>query len=198
MTEVLTSVLPGCGAYCAVSGQSGRWIVPGLPATTVVAGPSRACVRAQRALASPRSRLYTHDDIVGVELGGALKNIIALAAGIADGLESGDNAKAALITRGLAEITRLGVALGASPMTFAGLSGLGDVIATCASRLSRNHRVGEELGRGRPLAEILAGLGHVAEGVTTTRAARALAERHGVEMPITTSIDRILRGEIAR
>jgi glycerol-3-phosphate dehydrogenase (NAD(P)+) len=198
MTEVLASAVPGALAYCALSGPNlAGEIARGLPATTVVAGPDAACERVQRALSADNFRVYTHDDVVGVELGGALKNIIALAAGIADGLESGDNAKAALITRGLAEITRLGVALGANPMTFAGLSGLGDVIATCASRLSRNHRVGEELARGRPLGEILAGLGHVAEGVTTTGAACVLAERHGVEMPITAGIARILRGELS-
>jgi glycerol-3-phosphate dehydrogenase (NAD(P)+) len=198
MTQVLQEALPGAEAYCAVSGPNlAGEIARGLPATTVVAGSSAACVRVQQALSTPRFRVYTHDDLVGVELGGALKNIVALAAGISDGLESGDNAKAALITRGLAEITRLGVALGANPLTFAGLSGLGDVIATCASRLSRNHRVGEELARGRPLDAILADLGHVAEGVTTTPAACRLARRIDVEMPITFGIDRVLRGEIA-
>jgi glycerol-3-phosphate dehydrogenase (NAD(P)+) len=197
MTEVLAAVLPAGVALCALSGPNlAGEIARGLPATCVVAGPVAAATRVQRALASPAFRVYTHDDVIGVELGGALKNIIALAAGIGDGLGTGDNAKAALITRGLAEITRLGVALGANPATFAGLSGLGDVIATCASPLSRNRRVGEALGRGRPLAETLAELDHVAEGVTTTAAAAELARRLGVDLPITFGMERVLRGEI--
>jgi len=197
MSEVLAEVLDGPPLICALSGPNlAEEIARGLPATTVVAGPDAAAVRVQRSLASLDFRVYTHDDVIGVELGGALKNIIALAAGIGDGLQYGDNAKAALITRGLAEITRLGVALGATPATFAGLSALGDVIATCASPLSRNRRVGEALGRGRPLEETLAELDHVAEGVTTTSAAGALARRIGVDLPITFSLERVLRGEI--
>jgi glycerol-3-phosphate dehydrogenase (NAD(P)+) len=197
MTEVLAEVLDGAPMICALSGPNlAGEIARGLPATTVVAGPDAAAIRVQRSLASPDFRVYTHDDVIGVELGGALKNIIALAAGIGDGLEYGDNAKAALITRGLAEITRLGVALGATPATFAGLSGLGDVIATCASPLSRNRRVGEALGRGRPLQETLTELDHVAEGVTTTTAAADLARRIGVDLPITFGLERVLRGEI--
>jgi glycerol-3-phosphate dehydrogenase (NAD(P)+) len=197
MTEVLAETLPGSPALCALSGPNlADEIAHGLPATTVVAGPPEAARRVQRALTSPGFRVYTHDDVTGVELGGALKNVVALAAGIGDGLGYGDNAKAALITRGLAEITRLGVALGANPLTFAGLSGLGDVIATCASPLSRNRRVGEELGRGRALAEILADLHHVAEGVPTTTAACALAERHGVELPIAGGMAAVLSGEL--
>ncbi|MGD9892861.1 MAG: NAD(P)H-dependent glycerol-3-phosphate dehydrogenase [Dehalococcoidia bacterium] len=197
MTEVLAEALDDEPMICVLSGPNlAGEIARGLPATTVVAGPAQAAVRVQRSLASPDFRVYTHDDVVGVELGGALKNIIALAAGIGDGLAYGDNAKAALITRGLAEITRLGVALGAQPATFAGLSGLGDVIATCASPLSRNRRVGEALGRGRPLEATLAELDHVAEGVTTTSAAAALARRIGVDLPITFGLERVLRGEI--
>ena len=197
MTEVLAAELPVGAAVCVLSGPNlAGEIARGLPATCVVAGSPDAAGRVQRALASTRFRVYTHDDVVGVELGGALKNIIALAAGICDGLGYGDNAKAALITRGLAEITRLGVCLGANPLTFAGLSGFGDVIATCASPLSRNRRVGEELGRGRPLGEILTGLDHVAEGVSTTAAACALARRAGVEMPIAAAMERLLHGEI--
>jgi glycerol-3-phosphate dehydrogenase (NAD(P)+) len=197
MSEVIASECPRHLWTCALSGPNlAGEIARGLPATSVVGGPEAAANAVQAALSSSRFRVYTNLDITGVELGGALKNVIALAAGIGDGLGTGDNAKAALITRGLAEITRLGVALGANPLTFAGLSGLGDVVATCASPLSRNRRVGEELGRGRPLAEILDQLGHVAEGVTTTAAAKALAERHGVEMPIVMGMDRVLRGEI--
>jgi glycerol-3-phosphate dehydrogenase (NAD(P)+) len=186
-----------CGDQADVSVLSGpnlaEEVARGLPSTTVVASTSEHAARAvQDALTTPEFRVYTQDDVVGVELGGALKNIIALGAGINDGLGYGDNAKAAFMTRGLAEITRLGVAMGANPLTFAGLSGLGDLIATCASPLSRNRRVGEELGRGRPLDDILARLGHVAEGVSTTAAARALAARFGVTMPIVEQMHRVL------
>ena len=197
MTEVLAQELPAGRPLCALSGPNlAGEIARGLPAATVVAGPAEAAQRVQRALTSALFRVYVHDDVTGVELGGALKNIIGLAAGVCDGLGYGDNAKAGVITRGLAEITRLGVALGANPLTFAGLSGLGDVVATCASQLSRNRYVGQEIGRGRPLSEVLAGLDHVAEGVTTTAAACALARRLGVEMPIAQGVDRLLRGEI--
>ena len=146
---------------------------------------------------TPRFRVYTSSDLIGLELAGALKNVIALGAGIADGLEVGDNAKSALITRGLAEITRLGVALGAHPLTFAGLAGLGDLIATCASPLSRNHQVGEELTRGRKLGEILSSMDSVAEGVTTTTAAWKLAKQLGLEMPITEKIHQVLNEDAA-
>jgi glycerol-3-phosphate dehydrogenase (NAD(P)+) len=198
MTEVIAQVLPEHGPACALSGPNlAEEIARGLPAATVVAGPAGASELVQGALGSPRFRVYTHDDVIGVELGGALKNVIALAAGVSDGMGAGDNAKASLITRGLAEITRLGVALGANPLTFAGLSGLGDVIATCASPLSRNRRVGEELGRGRALADVLAELNHVAEGVATTAAACELADRLGVELPIAAGMNRVLKGEIS-
>ncbi len=195
MSEVITAVCAGrAGAVVALSGPNlAEEIARGLPATTVAASTdAEAAAWVQACLTTPRFRVYTHDDVIGVELGGALKNIIALGAGINDGLGMGDNAKAAFITRGLAEITRLGVAMGANPLTFAGLSGLGDLVATCASPLSRNRRVGEELGRGRPLAEVLARLGHVAEGVPTTKAARELAHRHRVEMPIVDAMYRVL------
>ena len=142
-------------------------------------------MQVQRLLMSATFRVYTHTDVIGVELGGVLKNIVALGAGLGDGLGLGDNAKAAFMTRGLAEIARLGVAAGAQALTFAGLAGVGDVVATCSSRLSRNRRTGEQLARGVPLATIQAQLGGVAEGVPTTRAARILARRLGVEMPIT-------------
>ncbi|MEE8353478.1 MAG: NAD(P)H-dependent glycerol-3-phosphate dehydrogenase, partial [Dehalococcoidales bacterium] len=131
-------------------------------------------------------------DVIGVELGGALKNIIALAAGVVDGLGYGDNAKATLVTRGLAEITALGVAVGANPLTFAGLAGLGDLMATCASPLSRNHHVGVELTKGRPLDEITATMTGVAEGVSTTRATWEIARDLGLEMPITEQMYRVL------
>jgi glycerol-3-phosphate dehydrogenase (NAD(P)+) len=139
-------------------------------------------------------RLYTSSDVVGVEIGGALKNIIALAAGVVDGLGLGHNALAALITRGLAEITRLACALGARRDTLSGLSGLGDLVLTCTSTLSRNHHVGVELAHDRPLADVLAGMKMVAEGVMTTGAALALGQRHGVELPIATQMADVLAG----
>jgi glycerol-3-phosphate dehydrogenase (NAD(P)+) len=137
-------------------------------------------------------RVYTNTDVIGVELGGALKNIIALAIGITDGLDYGDNAKAALMTRGLAEMTRLGVKLGANPLTFAGLSGLGDLIVTCTSVHSRNWRAGNLLGKGKNLDEVLENMGMVVEGVRTTNAAYELSQKLGVEMPITTVLYQIL------
>jgi len=168
-------------------------IVRELPAAAVVASEDRETAAfAQRMLATPRFRLYISVDVVGVELGGALKNVMALVAGLSDGLGYGDNGKGSIMTRGLAEIARLGVAAGARQETFAGLSGLGDLIATCASPLSRNRRVGYELGQGRGLAEIQADMGHVAEGAPTTRAARLLARRYGVELPIVDQVYAVL------
>jgi len=171
-----------------------REVAAGLPATVVVASRDPKDAEAARsAFATPHFRIYTNDDLVGVELGGALKNITAIAAGICDGLELGSNAKAALVTRGLVEMTRLGAALGARPETFAGLAGLGDLVTTCASSLSRNHHVGEEIGRGRRLEEVLEEMGRVeAEGVETTRSVVALAAKHGVEMPITQEVYAVL------
>lgn len=179
---------------CALSGPNlAKEIASGLQAVTVVAAQRQEVAeRAQKLLSSPRFCVFTNTDLVGVELGGALKNIIALAAGIADGLGYGDNAKAALITRGLAEITGLGTACGANPLTFAGLAGLGDLIATCASRLSRNHYVGVEVAKRRTLAEVTASMRSVAEGVDTTKAALPLAERLWVRMPITEVVYHIL------
>ncbi len=196
MSEVLAEELPhhSPGRFAALSGPNlAGEVISGKPALTVVASSDDAASRlAQDTLMSPAFRVYTSDDVVGVELGGALKNIIALAAGIADGLGAGDNAKAALVTRGLNEIGRLGIAAGAELMTFAGLAGLGDVMATCSSPLSRNRRVGEELARGRRLPEILAGMDAVAEGVNTTVAALEMAERLDVDMPITRLMSQVL------
>jgi glycerol-3-phosphate dehydrogenase (NAD(P)+) len=164
-----------------------------LPATVVVAGEDEALGHAvQRAISTPYFRVYRNSDRVGVELAGALKNVIAVAAGILDGLGLGDNAKAALVTRGLAEITRLGVALGARRETFAGLAGMGDLATTCFSPHSRNRTLGEAVGRGRALGKVLAGMEQVAEGVATTRSAVALAARSGVEMPITQEVHAVL------
>jgi len=179
---------------CVLSGPNlSREILRGLPAATVVAAESETIARnAQKLLSTSKLCVYHNTDVIGVELGGALKNIIALAAGVTDGLGYGDNAKATLITRGLAEITALGVALGANPLTFSGLAGLGDLMATCASPLSRNHHVGFELGRGRCLEEILATMDGVAEGVTTTAVTWELARHLGLEMPITEKIYQVL------
>jgi glycerol-3-phosphate dehydrogenase (NAD(P)+) len=179
---------------CVLSGPNlSREVIHGLPAATVVAAENEAVARvAQKLLTAPNFCVYTNTDVIGVELGGALKNIIALGAGMVDGLSYGDNAKAAFITRGLTEIAALGVALGANPLTFAGLAGVGDVIATCASPLSRNHYVGVELTKGRSLREITDAMTSVAEGVSTTIAARNLAQQLGVGMPITEKIYQVL------
>ena len=179
---------------CVLSGPNlSREILCDLPAATVVAAESEAVARiAQKLLATPSFCVYTNTDVIGVELGGALKNIIALGAGMADGLGYGDNAKAAFITRGLTEISALGVALGANPLTFSGLAGLGDLIATSASPLSRNHYVGVELTKGRSLKEITDSMSGVAEGVGTTLVAWNLAQQLGLEMPITEKIYQVL------
>jgi len=179
---------------CVLSGPNlSQEIVHNLPAAAVVASWDEAVTRkAQRLLTTPDLCVYTNTDVIGVELGGALKNVIALGAGMVDGLGYGDNAKAAFITRGLTEISALGVALGASPVTLSGLSGLGDLIATCSSRLSRNHYVGEELTKGRSLTEIIDSMAGVAEGVSTTAAAWGLAQEFGLEMPIVERVYKVL------
>ena len=168
-------------------------IARGLPASAVVAATDPAVAeRVRQRLGRRRFRLYVNSDIIGVELCGALKNVIAIAAGAVDELGFGDNGKAGLMTRGLAEMTRLGIAAGANPLTFAGLAGIGDVIATCGSSLSRNHRLGVELARGRTWSELEAALPGVAEGAYTVDAAIALADRLGVEMPIAREVHRAL------
>ncbi|HXE74094.1 MAG TPA: NAD(P)H-dependent glycerol-3-phosphate dehydrogenase [Candidatus Xenobia bacterium] len=178
----------------AISGPSfAREVAAGLPTATVIASSNEALARdLQGELAGPKLRLYTNPDIIGVEIGGAVKNVIAIAAGVSDGLELGNNARAALITRGLAEITRLAVACGGQRETMAGLAGLGDLVLTCTGALSRNRTVGLELGRGKKLKKILAGKHMVAEGVETTRATRALGRKLGVELPITEQMYRML------
>ena len=179
---------------CVLSGPNlSREILRELPAATVVAAETESVARsAQRLLAVPNLCVFTNTDVIGVELGGALKNIIALGAGMADGLGYGDNAKAAFMTRGLTEMTALGVTLGANPLTFSGLAGFGDLMATCASPLSRNHYVGVELAKGRSLQEIADSMTEMAEGVTTTIAAHDLAHQLGLEMPITEGIYQVL------
>jgi glycerol-3-phosphate dehydrogenase (NAD(P)+) len=194
MSQVLKEELPGHIAIVALSGPNlAMEIARGLPAAAVVASDSTAAAeKARTLLTAGMFRVYTSDDLPGVELGGALKNIIALGVGISDGLGYGENAKAAFMTRALAEISRLALAAGANPLTLAGLAGLGDLIATCSSPLSRNRTLGLELAKGRPLDEVLAERKTVAEGVTTTRAALELAKALHVELPITEQIARVL------
>jgi glycerol-3-phosphate dehydrogenase (NAD(P)+) len=178
----------------ALSGPNlSKEISQGLPAAAVMASNNvNAAKTSQQALNSERFRIYSSNDPVGVQLGGALKNVIAIAAGISDGLGLGNNAKSALMVRGIAEITRLGIALGARPETFMGLSGMGDLITTCSSQLSRNHFVGEQIAKGKRLEEILKGMKAVAEGVPTTKAAVALAKKHKVELPIAQEVHKVL------
>ena len=196
MSQVLAEELPERLHLniCVLSGPNlSKEIIDEHPASTVVAAYDDAVAeRGRQAVMSPLFRAYTNTDVTGVELGGALKNIIAIGAGMSDGLGYGDNAKAAFITRGLVEITRLGVAAGARPLTFAGLACLGDLIATCSSRLSRNYFVGEQLSKGRPLKVVLANMRNVAEGVDTTVAALRLSTELGVEMPITSYTHKVL------
>ena len=201
MSQVLADELPivnGAG-ICALSGPNlATEIVAGKLSSTVVASPNvEAATKVQAMFNSDVFRVYTNDDIVGVELCGALKNIIALGAGICEGLGVGDNAKAAFMTRGLAEIMRLGVAAGATPATFAGLAGMGDLIATCSSTLSRNHHVGEELAKGKAVADIRATMDNVTEGVDTTPAALELAARLGVEMPLAQGLHDVMFGGVS-
>ncbi len=195
MDVVLTEVSPPQLAPPAfLSGPSfALEVARELPtAVTVASRDADSAQRAQQLFQAPHFRVYTSDDVVGVELGGALKNVIAVAAGMVAGLGLGHNTLAALITRGLAEIARLGVALGARPLTFMGLAGMGDLILTCTGDLSRNRMVGVELGKGRRLPEILAGMDMVAEGVSTARAAHALAQKHAIEMPIVAQVHAVL------
>lgn len=196
MSQVLEDELPASlkAEICVLSGPNlAKEIVSRKPASTVIAGAnSEAAQKAQSMLMSTNFRVYTSSDVLGVELSGALKNIVALGAGIGDGMDAGENAKAAFITRGLAEMTRLGIAAGADPLTFAGLAGLGDVVATCSSRLSRNRYVGEQLAKGRSWDEIKDSMDNVAEGVNATQAALVLAKELGVEMPIAEMASRVL------
>ena len=180
--------------FVSLSGPShAEEVARHIPTLVVAASASLGCAEeVQDLFNSETFRVYTSDDLLGVELGGALKNVIALCAGILDGLDGGDNIKAALITRGLAEITRLGTSLGAHVQTFSGLSGLGDLVVTCTSSHSRNRYVGEQIGRGRKLGDIVAEMNMVAEGVTTTKSAYDLAARHGVETPIINEVHRVL------
>lgn len=196
MSEVIAEEMPRINAndIVVLSGPShAEEVAVQCPTTVVVAAASLpAAEKAQLLLMNRYFRVYTHTDVIGVETGGALKNIIAIGAGISDGLGFGDNAKAALITRGLAEISRLGVAMGAEYATFSGLAGMGDLIVTCTSRHSRNWRVGYAVGQGKRLEQAMAELGMAVEGVQTANSAYELSEKHGVSMPITAELNRIL------
>ncbi len=192
-TEILRQVL-GVRHVAVLSGPShAEEVSRGLPTTVVAASADLDLARwVQQCFSTDRFRVYTNLDLIGVELGGALKNVIGIAAGISDGLSFGDNAKAALLTRGLVEMARLGVALGAEHATFFGLAGLGDLLTTCVSRHGRNRHVGQRLARGEKLPDILAGMSMVAEGVYTTRSVHEKAARMGIEMPITEQVYRVL------
>lgn len=196
MSQVIAEELPQCdgNSIVVLSGPShAEEVIRRSPTTVVVASANPECAEAAQDLfITPAFRVYTNSDIAGVEIAGALKNIIAIGAGLSDGLGYGDNAKAALLTRGLAEISRLGVAMGASPLTFAGLAGVGDLVVTSTSRHSRNWRAGYQLASGMPLADILEQMGMVVEGVRTTKAAVQLAETYGVEMPIAAELSKVL------
>ena len=194
MSQVIAAETAGGFPVVVLSGPSfATEVARGLPAAVLVASSDHhAATRVQEQFRGPGLRLYASDDVAGVEIGGALKNVIAIAAGVVEGLGLGHNAMAALITRGLAEITRLACAEGARRDTLAGLSGLGDLVVTCTGDLSRNRHVGMELGRGRKLSQILSGMQMVAEGVRTTGAALALGARHGIELPIAAQMSAVL------
>ncbi len=193
MTDVVAQETPG-RPVVALSGPSFALEVANHHPTAIVAASTdaQAAQLTQQALSNSTFRVYTQRDVVGVELGGALKNVMAVATGISDGLQLGFNARAALITRGLAEMTRLGVRLGAEASTFAGLAGIGDLVLTCTGSLSRNRSVGLEIGRGAALSDVLQGRDTVAEGVTTTESALELSRKHDVEMPIVRAVHRVL------
>jgi len=196
MTQVMQEVLPSHmrKSLMVLSGPSfASEVSQGKPTALCLAGQDPGAVKAIQALfMTPTFRVYADDDLIGVQLGGSLKNVMALAAGVVDGLELGHNARAALITRGLAEMIRLGLAMGADPRTFYGLSGVGDLILTCTGPLSRNHSVGVRLGKGERLDGILASMQAVAEGVRTAKAALGLAQRCGVDMPIVQEVNAVL------
>jgi glycerol-3-phosphate dehydrogenase (NAD(P)+) len=193
MSQVVTEMLPDRPAGVLTGANLAKEIMAGYAAASVIAVPQPEIARQLQAVFhSGVFRVYTNHDVTGCELGGALKNVVAIATGMGDGLGVGDNTRSAVITRGLAELTRLGVAMGGEPTTFAGLTGMGDLIATCTSRQSRNRHVGEELGRGRKLDEIIADMNQVAEGVKTTRVVMELGEEHGVELPISREVYGVL------
>ena len=196
MTELIEEVLPGHPVGVLTGPNLAREIMSGQAAASVLSMEDEIVVRAlQPVFHSGLFRVYTNTDLLGCELGGVLKNIIAIAVGMGDGLGAGDNTRSALMTRGLSEITRLGVAMGGRAETFAGLTGMGDLIATCTSPLSRNRHVGVELGKGRPIDEIIAGMNMVAEGVKSAPTVIALAERYGLDMPIARDVYDVTQGK---
>lgn len=196
MTEIINDVLPGHPAGVLSGPNLAREIMSGQAAASVIAMDDQTIVKElQRLFRSGLFRVYTNDDVIGCELGGVLKNIIAIAVGMGDGQGAGDNTRSALITRGLAEVTRLGVAMGGRAETFAGLAGMGDMIATCTSPQSRNRHVGVELGKGRSMDEIIADMVMVAEGAKSAPAVIDLAKRYNVDMPIAQDVYRVLQGE---
>ena len=196
MTQVLDDVFDAVPSsrIGTLSGPShAEEVAEGRPTSLVAAAPTADAARAlQKAVITERLRVYANTDVLGVEIGGAAKNVLAIAAGIGDGVGYGDNATAALITRGLAEIRRLGLAMGAQPQTFAGLTGIGDLVVTCMSAHSRNRALGEQIGQGQTLEDIQSGMDMVAEGVRTTQSIHDLARRHGLEMPITEAVYAVL------
>jgi glycerol-3-phosphate dehydrogenase (NAD(P)+) len=196
MSEVVAEVIPDI-EFCCLSGPNlAGEVLKGLPAAAVIAGKDyRIAKKIQTELSISKFRLYTNDDLIGCELGGTLKNVIAIAAGASDGLQLGSNAKAALLTRGLAEMTRLSINLGAKPLTLAGLAGMGDLLATCAGSSSRNYRLGWEFAQGRTLDQISREIGAVVEGVTTARAVCELSEKLKIDLPIARQVDDALRGK---
>lgn len=195
MTEIIEEVLPGHPAGVLTGPNLAREIMSGFAAASVIAMTDQVInCSLQKLFSSGLFRVYTNDDVIGCELGGVLKNVIAIAVGMGDGQGAGDNTRSALISRGLAEITRLGVAIGGKRNTFAGLAGVGDLVATCTSPQSRNRHVGVELGKGRHIEEIIAEMFMVAEGVKSAPVVMALAERYGVEMPITKEVFDVVSG----
>jgi glycerol-3-phosphate dehydrogenase (NAD(P)+) len=197
MTQIIEEILPGHPVAALTGPNLAREILTGQAAAAVIATEdSRVATALQGVLKTALFRVYMNHDVIGCEIGGALKNVIAIAAGLAQGLQVGDNTRAMVITRGLAELTRLGVAMGGQQATLAGLAGMGDLMATAMSPLSRNRGVGEQLGRGRPLADILAEMNMVAEGVNTAATAMELAKRYHLELPICQVIYRVVQGDI--
>ena len=197
MTEVARQVLPGHPVAALTGPNIATEIMSGMAAATVVASEDLAVAEAiQHALTRGMFRVYVNHDVKGCEIGGALKNVVAIAVGMGQGLGVGDNTRAAVMTRGLAELARLGAAMGAEPATFAGLAGMGDLVTTCMSPHSRNRFVGEQLGRGRKLADIVAEMKMVAEGVKTAGVVLDLADRYGLDLPICRAINRVVKGDI--
>jgi glycerol-3-phosphate dehydrogenase (NAD(P)+) len=195
MTEVVTELLPGHPVGVLTGPNLAGEVMAGRPAASVVAMTDKdTAIEVQGLFSTPSFRVYTNPDVIGCELAGALKNVMAIAAGMSDGMGLGDNTKAALMTRGLAELARLGVALGGRPLTFGGLAGMGDLVATCMSHQSRNRHVGEELGKGRAIDDIIAEMQMVAEGVKTSRSVVELGARVGLELPIAEQVAAVVNG----